>query len=198
MEYLDIVCPYTGRLLGEQLPRQEAIAKKAWCRSTNVYVLNSRGEILCHQRSLKKERLPGGWSTHLGGHVSAGEDFETNAQKELHEEAGILVAPTSLIPWRTSRLPDARLWVRDFVTLYDGPAQSLRPQPGEVECFSWMGVADILARSKKEPGTWFAGTHDLATDYACLRAVLAAAQSTGALTSKQNLHVWQPLLPAVL
>lgn len=190
MERLAIVNEHTGQLMGYSLPRAEAIAKGEWCRTTNVFVVNSKGEILCHQRSLKKERLPGGWSTHLGGHVCEGEDFNDNACKELAEEAGITVPASSVIPWRTSKLTKARVWVRDFATLWDGAAEDLTPQEGEVEKFAWMSFEEIMERSQKEPHLWFAGTHDFATEYACLRAVLAANAATN--QASHELQVWYP------
>lgn len=192
MERLAIVNEQTGKLMGYSLPRAEAIAQGAWCRTTNVFVLNSKGEVLCHQRSLKKERLPGGWSTHLGGHVGEDEDFNDNACKELAEEAGIQVPATCVIPWRTSKLDKARVWVRDFATLWDGAAEDLVPQEGEVEKFAWMSFEEIMERSNKEPHLWFAGTHDFPTEYACLRAVLAAGATSGVIDTPHELHIWQP------
>lgn len=193
MERLPIVNEHTGQSMGYSLPRAEAIAQGAWCKTTNVFVLNSKGEVLCHQRSLKKERLPGGWSTHLGGHVGEGEDFDDNARKELAEEAGIYVPAQAVIPWRTSRLDKARVWVRDFATLYEGKAEDLTPQVGEVECFAWMSYEEIMERSSNEPHLWFAGTHDFVKEYDCLRAVLAAGSTTGLIESSAPLHIWQPM-----
>ena len=179
--------------MGYSLPRAEVIAQGAWCKTTNVFVLNSKGEVLCHQRSLSKERLPGGWSTHLGGHVGEGEDFDDNARKELAEEAGIYVPAQAVIPWRTSRLNKARVWVRDFVTHYDGDVSELTPQVGEVERFAWMSFEEIMERSRQEPHLWFAGTHDFAKEYDCLRAVLAAGSTAGLIETPHELHVWHPL-----
>ena len=165
MEELEIVHPETGVSLGSSLPRAEAIATGAWCRSTNVFVLNSKGEVLCHQRSLEKERMPGVWSTHLGGHVGKGETYETNALKEVEEEAGLSVKEEHIFSWRTTRIDSARLWVREFVTISDRAAHEFVPQPGEVQCFEWLSVDEILARAKAEPHMWCAGTHDFKTEY---------------------------------
>lgn len=193
MELLDIVCENTGVLLGQQVPRNVVIEQSLWCRSTNVFVINQHGEMLVHQRSLEKERHPGVWSTHLGGHVGAGETFETNALKELEEESGITVSMDKILPWRTSKIEKARLWVQDFVTLVDKDAVTPVPQPGEVQQFAWMSAADILAAAKENPSMWLAGTHDFHTEYACLRAVTAAAQRIGVFSSSSDLVAWHPL-----
>lgn len=190
MEYLPTVHETTGEPTGIILPRSEAIAEKKWCMSTNVFVVNSHGQILCHQRSLKKERYPGVWSTHLGGHVCSDETFESNAQKELHEEAGIKVESSRLIPWRTTRLSHARLWVKEFVTYLDLPVEAFTPQEGEVEKFAWMNPEEILESKRLDHTKWLAGTHDFATEYHCLRAVLSSAHALGKIDINPDLTKW--------
>jgi isopentenyldiphosphate isomerase len=198
MEMLQIVHASTGEPTGEALPRAQAIAQLAWCRSTNVFVMNSQGQVLCHQRSLAKERLPGVWSTHLGGHVGGDETFETNAQKELGEEAGIDSTNMTLIPWRTTRIDGHRLWVREFVTLDDRAAHEFVPQPGEVEAFAWHTPEEIVAMSTANPKGWCAGTHHFASEYYCMRAALFAAHTLGALPVPQHLHSWVPALAGAM
>lgn len=183
MEELEIVSDATGESLGVFVPRHQAIAQRLWCRSTNIFVVNSQGHILCHQRSHQKERMPGMWCTHLGGHVSRHETFESNALKELEEESGIRVSRERLIPWRTSKLVSARLWVREFVVLHDATIDDLVPQPGEVEQFAWKTFADIEAEIAAGSASWCAGTLDFRTEYHCLVAVLTAAHSLGVVDS---------------
>jgi isopentenyldiphosphate isomerase len=189
MEFVHAVRPDTGEPTGVRLPRHEAIARGVWCRSTNVFVLNARGEVLCHKRDLAKERLPGVWMTHLGGHVGVGETYETNARKELAEEAGVLLRPEELLAWRTTRMDGARLWVREFVAVVDAPADALVPQPGEVDAFAWMAPDAVIRASAEYPEEWCAGTHDFAVEYQCLRAAVTAASPGGAHAA---LGVWHP------
>lgn len=184
MEELEIVRESDGLPLGIYLPRNEALAQGVWCRSTNVFILNSHGEILCHQRSMGKERMPGVWSTHLGGHVAKEESFETNALKEAEEEAGITLHPSQLFAWRTTRLPSARLWVREFVALHDVALENLRPQPGEVEQFAWKRPENVYWESSREPSSWCAGTLDFRVEVECMTAVLTAARSIGLIPAR--------------
>ncbi len=63
--------------------------KGLWHRSCDIWVINSKGEILCQKRSMKKDVKPGKWESFFGGHVLAGEDYLDSAVKELAEELGI-------------------------------------------------------------------------------------------------------------
>ena len=191
MEFVDIVHPETGESLGAPLSRAEAIAQRAWCRSTNVFVLDPEGRVLCHRRSALKERLPGVWSTHLGGHVAVDETYESNALKELQEESGIAAHPSSVLPWRTVRIDHARLWAREFVTVSDLPESALVPQPGEVDEFRWMELDEVITNAAADPKGWCAGTHDFRTEYHCMRAALGAADALGAIAVPRGLLTWQ-------
>ena len=200
LEKVEVVSHQTGLPTGLQLTRAEVIEQKAWCRSTNVFVLNSKGEVLCHQRSLKKERLPGVWVTHLGGHVAVGEHPDGNALKELEEEANIFTEAKELVRWgtfpveKTSRVNDVRLWMHNFVTLFQGDESTIKPQSGEVERFEWISIDDILASEKNEPHMWNAGIHNFNIEYYCLRSALIAAHTSGSIQVPDHLHVWQPNL----
>ncbi len=193
MEILPIVHEESGELTGVCLPRHEVIAQSAWCQTTNIFVMNAKNEILCHKRSSVKERMPGVWMTHVGGHVGQDEDFDSNALKELSEEAGIDATAQELIHWRTTRIPSARVWVREYVILKDLPVESLIPQPGEVDQFAWFKIEEILQNFQTEPHNWCVGTHDFYVEYHCLRAALTAAQHTGAINPSSPLHSWHPL-----
>lgn len=197
-EFLQIVDENTGEPTGEHISRKEALEKKLWCRTTNIFVLNSKGEILCHQRSLEKERFPGAWSTHFGGHITEGESFKISALKEIEEEIGLKVNAFQLIPWRTSRKVLSRIWVRDFITVYDGNIEDLKLQKSEIEKVEWMTAEEIMAEldSESELGmtNWLAGTHDFNTDYQCMRAVLTATIDAGIFGGNfTHLKKWHPL-----
>jgi isopentenyldiphosphate isomerase len=195
MEFLPIVSEESGELTGECMARPDVIAKEAWCRTTNVFVMDSLGRILCHQRSLGKERMPGVWMTHLGGHVGQGETYEENARKELLEEAGIRAEANELIPWRTTRILKQRIWVREFVVLKDVPTERITMQPGEVEQVAWLDADEILQSYSKDPDRWCAGTHDFYVEYHCLRAALTAAEQIGVIKPSVTMSSWHPVKP---
>jgi isopentenyldiphosphate isomerase len=73
-----------GRVVGAQ-PRRAAKASGLAVGAVNVLVLNDRGHLLMQRRPVDKEN-GGRWDKSVGGHVSAGEEFDTTAVREAGEE----------------------------------------------------------------------------------------------------------------
>ncbi len=199
-ELLQVVDPETGEPTGEHLPRKKVLEEKLWCRTTNIFVLNSKGQILCHQRSLNKERFPGAWTTRFDGHITMGESFTISALKELEEEIGLRVNAFQLIPWRTSKKNVSRIWVRDFLTVFDGNIEDLPLQKSEIEQIKWFDAKEVLDELESEDEnsleskTWIAGTHDFSADYQCMRAVLTATVDAGIFGGDfKSLNKWHPV-----
>lgn len=190
MEKLAIVHAHSGLPTGIALTRKEALTKREWCMCTNIFVLNSKGEVLCHQRSIEKERFPGMWYTHLGGHVGYDETYHSNAVKEVEEEIGLKINHSKIIPWRTTRKNDSRIWIREFVTISDVAIEELTPQPGEVEQFAWKTLEEIEIALIQEPNKWIAGTHNFRTEYYCMRAVLTAMDHKGIFEVSRDQQIW--------
>jgi isopentenyldiphosphate isomerase len=73
-----------GTVIGVR-PRREAKASGLAVGAVNVLVLNGRGEVLLQRRPASKEN-GGRWDKTVGGHVSAGEDFDRTVLREAGEE----------------------------------------------------------------------------------------------------------------
>jgi len=71
------------------LPRHVVHEKSLWHRTTGIWVMNHRKQILCQKRSMKKDINPGFWEAAFGGHLTPDETYLQNAQRELSEELGI-------------------------------------------------------------------------------------------------------------
>jgi len=61
-----------------------------------VAVLDSRHRIFIKKRSRSKDMFPSQWETHVGGHVSYGDNTMQTAVRELEEELGIVKKPIYL------------------------------------------------------------------------------------------------------
>jgi len=73
-----------GRTIGSKR-RTEAKASGQPVGAVNVLLVNARGEVLLQHRPDDKEN-GGRWDKSVGGHVSAGESFDTTAVREAGEE----------------------------------------------------------------------------------------------------------------
>jgi hypothetical protein len=74
----------SGRVTGVRM-RHEAKGSGEAVGAVNVLLVNRRGEVLLQQRPVDKEN-GGLWDKSVGGHVSAGEDFDDTAVRETGEE----------------------------------------------------------------------------------------------------------------
>jgi len=60
-----------------------------WHRSTHVWIVNSKGEMLFQKRCADKSFYPNFWDCSASGHIGAGEDSKTAALREGFEEIGV-------------------------------------------------------------------------------------------------------------
>ncbi|OCA04097.1 16S rRNA (adenine(1518)-N(6)/adenine(1519)-N(6))-dimethyltransferase RsmA [Akkermansia glycaniphila] len=73
----------------KQATRKEVHAENLIHRAVHIIVFNKNRDCLIQKRSVRKDRHPGVWDSSAAGHVDAGEDYDTAAQRELQEELGI-------------------------------------------------------------------------------------------------------------
>lgn len=116
----------------------------------NIWIINSRGEVLLQKRSATKDSWPNHWDISCGGHLVAGEDALTAAISELHEELGLVVQPSDLqflADWRTSTRPAPDFINNSFVTLYllrtDWELKDFVMQESEVAGLKYFPVAEL-------------------------------------------------------
>ena len=100
-----------------------------------IWVVNSKKEILVTLRAATKEVFPNRWEN-TGGSVLAGETSMEGAVRELHEETGIVASERELIPLGTHQDDSA------FIDLYllhrDIPISGLTMQEGETTAAKWI------------------------------------------------------------
>ncbi len=115
------------RVIG-QATRREIHEKSLLHRSVHTFVFDPGGNLFLQKRAETKDENPGYWDSSSAGHVNAGEDYLTAAQRELSEELGI-VEP--LTPF--TRIAACADTFGEHVTAYTcTTTQTLTLDPGEI------------------------------------------------------------------
>lgn len=84
-----------------QATRREVRARNLRHRAAYVLVFNTQGQLFVHRRTDSKDIFPGYWDVTVGGVLTAGEDYDTGARRELAEELGLTGVPLRrLFPFR--------------------------------------------------------------------------------------------------
>lgn len=91
-EVCDIYDIY-GNRTGKTFVRGEPLSDGQYVMVVDVWIVNSKDEILIQKRSDLKKDLPGTWATHSGC-VLAGESSQQACIREPLEEIGIHILPS--------------------------------------------------------------------------------------------------------
>ena len=73
-----------------QLPRSQVHAERKLHRAVHIFVFNSSDQLLIHKRSATKDEYPNLWTSSASGHVTAGEEYDQTAHREMREEIGLV------------------------------------------------------------------------------------------------------------
>lgn len=150
-EIFDIVNEH-DEVIG-QLPRPIVHRDKRLHRAIHVFVFNSAGQIYIQKRSPLKDQLPNCWTSSCSGHVDSGEDYDTAAVRELHEELGIALPADSELTL-LFKYPACRHTGWEFVKVYqliwDGP---ITFDPVEISEGRWIDPSEMeawIARKRRD------------------------------------------------
>ena len=131
-------------------PRAEMRAKSLAHRATYILVLNQKGELFVHKRTMTKDVCPGFYDVVAGGVVLAGESYEQSAVREIEEELGIRDIPLSTLFDFYYEDPKSSVWGRAFSCEYNG---EMILQEEEIESGEFMPVEKIIKMATREPFT---------------------------------------------
>ena len=118
-------------------------------RAVHVLVFNRTGEVFLQKRSMRKDRQPGLWDSSASGHLSAGENYDSCAERELREEIGL--AP-GVPPRRWFKLPASLETDQEHVWIYRCEAEGpLTLDPEEIERGGWFGREEVTRWMAEKP-----------------------------------------------
>src|SRR5262249_14195348 len=98
-------------------------------RAVHILVFNEAGDVYLQQRSRWKDRHPLKWDSSAAGHVTAGEDYDETARRELKEELGVDIPLERIFRLTASSRTDY-----EFIWGYRGVVSAeLAPNKYEIE-----------------------------------------------------------------
>lgn len=120
-------------------------------RTSTIFVLNSKNELLLQKRIPTKELYPNKWCSSCAGHLLSGDTYEEGAKRELMEELGIDVPIKKIGFFRYSTIYGL-LNDKEFYTMYvahhDEPFNFQKEEMTEVRFFSFK---ELMSLMKKHP-----------------------------------------------
>jgi isopentenyldiphosphate isomerase len=117
----------------------------------DIWILNSRKELLLQKRSPKKESFPNLWEVSCSGHISSGEDSKTSAIRELREELGLDIKEKELkllFSAKDSCITNKGTFVNNehkdiYLVKKDIEINELKLDPSEVAEVKYMPIEDL-------------------------------------------------------
>ena len=123
-----------GRLVPEKL---------GYIRASDMFIKNSEGKLWIPKRTPDKTIAPNGLDYSCGGHVSAGDDYDTTITKEVEEELNFSLDPSKL-HFVTKFVPASTPYFR-AVYIYDSN-ETPAFNPNDFVSAEWMFPTDLLAK----------------------------------------------------
>ncbi len=128
-------------------------------RAFSIFVFNSKGELLLHQRALSKYHSPGLWTNTCCSHPRLDEDVMENAHQRLVEEMGFDCELTEAFSFLYRADVGQGLTEHEydhvFIGKYDGEPEI---NPDEVEDYKYMSMEDLRDDIENHPANyteWF-------------------------------------------
>lgn len=127
----------------EPRPRSEVHRKGYWHRTSHIWVINDKKEILCHKRSLLKDVSPGNWDPYFGGHFGPKSSYLEGAITELQEEIGLKVKPEELALYKIYKNKTNIEFQGIYVYSWNGDSKQLTFEKEEIDEVAWYTIAEI-------------------------------------------------------
>lgn len=147
-EYFDIV-DEKGVPTGEVKARSEVHTDGDWHRVINLWLVNSKDEVLVQKRAMGKKKLPGFWDLSVGGHLGVGDTWEEALVREVGEELGVGIdlEEVECMGERKSEYRDEAMWDREVMRVYvarvDFALEDFTLQEEELSEVRWVSVEKL-------------------------------------------------------
>ena len=130
-----------------------------WHKTSQVWIVNGKGELLFQKRSFEKDVYPGRWDISSAGHVSAGDEMLESAEREVYEELGLHIKADQLTHVFTNA---EKHYIEDddkidaeishvFILFADYSLEEFNPVDGEVIGLRYIHYSEVLKEVADKP-----------------------------------------------
>ncbi len=149
-EYYDVL-DEKGAPTGKRATYTAVHTEGLWHRSVELYVVNSKNEVLLQKRSDKVELMPNMWDASAAGHVKSGETALQTVIAEAHEELGLVISEHELTHAASAQAREVMYngrirnneFKECFVMFKDLALEDLKPEKKEVSEVKWIPLSEF-------------------------------------------------------
>jgi isopentenyldiphosphate isomerase len=140
-----------GHKIGKTLDRITVHKQGLWHEVVNVWVINSRGELLMQLRAPDVELSPNVWDVTVGSHLRPGEEPVQGAARALNTELKLNTVPDELkhlfniqcanpMPNGTTH----KVLGHVFLMQHDVDISALKPDPKKITKLAWVSLQTLM------------------------------------------------------
>ncbi len=135
-------------VMGKQKAHVDGVLHRAF----SIFIFNSKGELLIHQREISKYHSGGLWTNTVCSHPSPEETFDEGALRRLKEEMGFETKLTPLSFFIYKAEFDNGLTEHEYDCVYIGKFDGTpNPDPQEIMDYEWINLKDLKSQIKNNP-----------------------------------------------
>ncbi len=135
-------------------PRKMVHMNGLWHRTSHIWIVNKKKQVLCQKRSLLKDMNPGKWESFFGGHLAPKQNYIDGALIELNEELGIEVAKEDLHFLLINKSNSDKEFQGVFYIEWNGNINDLTLEKEEIDQVKWFDAGELKQRLSKKGNNW--------------------------------------------
>jgi isopentenyldiphosphate isomerase len=128
-------------------PQLRSVAHKTelWHRTTGIWVVNNKKQILCQKRSMKKDIKPGYWEAFFGGHIAPGKNYLESAVQECNEELGLTITKDIIIPYKIFKgdKQSHKEFQQVFALIMNKEIHEFQIEKEEIDEITWISMSNV-------------------------------------------------------
>ena len=135
-------------------PHAHVTEKNLWHRTSHIWVINNKKQVLCHQRGILKSILPGNWVPYFGDHLMPTLSFKNGALEELKNEVGMLAHEEDLTLYRIYKDKTRNEFQGIFIYKWHGQIEMLSYDINEVTQLRWFPIEEVKKLLEEKAHDW--------------------------------------------